>query len=291
MGATAQPRLGIVDAHHHLWTRARHQQPWIDPVTMAAIDADFEADDLAAAAGAVGVTRTVVVQTVASEAETRDLLTIAAGSELVTGVVGWVDLTAADVAARLERLCEATGGDRLVGIRHLVQDEPDPGFLDRADVRRGITAVGAAGLVFDLLVRDHQLPGAVRLARDLPDVRFVLDHLGKPALRRGELGEWMRDLGALARLPNTAAKLSGLVTEADWSTWTPASLRPVVRTALECFGPERLMFGSDWPVCLLATSYREWIATLSELLEECDAGAQAMIWHRTARRIYGLDDR
>ncbi|MDG4780152.1 amidohydrolase family protein [Micromonospora sp. WMMD961] len=288
-GGPGPRRAGIVDAHHHLWVRARHPQSWIDPVTMAAIDADFEPADLAPLARAAGVTATVVVQSIASEAETVDLLGIAAEDTLVRGVVGWVDLTAADVAARIDRLRAAPGGERLVGIRHLVQSETDPAYLDRPDVRRGIAAVGAAGLVFDLLVRQHQLPMATRLAHDLPEVSFVLDHLGKPALDRPEMTEWTRDLRALADAPNTTAKISGLVTEVDRPSWTPGDLRPAVEDALDAFGPGRLMYGSDWPVCLLASSYARWVEALAELLGDHDAADQAAVWGGTARRVYGLE--
>ncbi|MGN9908771.1 amidohydrolase family protein [Phytohabitans sp. LJ34] len=280
---------GLVDAHHHLWNRARHPQHWIDPYTMAAIDADFEPSDLAPLAAAAGVSQTVVVQSISSEAETVDLLSVAAGSDLIRGVVGWVDLTAADVADRIDRLRAGTGGDRLVGIRHLVQGEPDPAFLDRADIRRGIGAVGAAGLVFDLVIRQHQIPAAIRLAAALPHVRFVLDHLGKPAVAGGDMFEWARDMWTLARQPNVSAKLSGLATEAGWASWTPADLKPAVAHALDVFGPDRLMFGSDWPVCLLATTYQRWIDTLSELLVECDERQHDAIWRRTARRVYRLE--
>ncbi|MEW1587345.1 amidohydrolase family protein [Micromonospora vinacea] len=285
-GAPEPGHAGIVDAHHHLWVRARHPQPWIDPVTMAAIDADFEPADLAPPARAAGVTATVVVQSVASDSETVDLLGVAAEDTLVTGVVGWVDLTAADVADRLDRLRAARGGERLVGIRHLVQSETDPTYLDRADVRRGIAAVGAAGLVFDLLVRQHQLPMAARLTRDLPEVSFVLDHLAKPAIGSPEMAEWSRDLRSLAASPNTTAKLSGLVTEVPLPHWTPQDLRPAVEEALDTFGPDRLMFGSDWPVCLLASSYQRWVDTLAELLEGQDGAGS--VWGGTARRVYGL---
>ncbi|MEU1590892.1 amidohydrolase family protein [Micromonospora sp. NPDC005710] len=287
MTAAPEPgRTGIVDAHHHLWTRARHPQPWIDPVTMAAIDADFEPADLAPLARSAGVTATVVVQSIASETETVDLLGVAAEATVISGVVGWVDLTAEDVTERLDELQAARGGEHLVGIRHLVQSEPDPAYLDRPDVRRGIAAVGAAGLVFDLLVRQHQLPMAARLTRDLPEVSFVLDHLAKPAIGQPEMAEWSRDLRSLAASPNTTAKISGLVTEVPLAHWTPEDLRPAVEDALDVFGPDRLMFGSDWPVCLLASSYQRWVDTLAELLDGQD-GTES-VWGGTARRVYGL---
>ncbi|MEU4476357.1 amidohydrolase family protein [Micromonospora sp. NPDC023888] len=285
----AAPGQGIVDAHHHLWVRARHPQPWIDPHTMAAIDSDFTPLDLAPVARAAGVTQTVVVQSVAVRTETPELLGIAADDPLIAGVVGWVDLTADNVGDRLDRLRAARGGERLVGIRDLVQSEPDPAYLDRPDVRRGIAAVGAAGLAFDLLVRDHQLPAATRLVRDLPEMRFVLDHLGKPSLGHGGLGDWPRDLLALAAEPNTTAKLSGLVTEVDGPSWTTSDVRPAVEHALDAFGPDRLMFGSDWPVCLLASSYARWVEALTELLAPLGDDERAAIWRRTARRAYRLD--
>ncbi len=277
---------GTVDAHHHLWVRARHPQPWIDPATMAAIDADFTPDDLARVTRAAGVTETVLVQANSTEAETVDLLGVAADHPLVRGVVGWLDVTAVDVTDRLARLRTARGGHLLVGVRYSVQDEPDPAFFDRADVRRGITAVGAAGLAFDLLVRQHQLGAAGRLARDLPEVRFVLDHLGKPALGGTDLDDWARDLRALAAPANTTAKLSGLVTEVHRSPWTPRDLRPAVEHALDAFGPDRLMFGSDWPVCLLASTYDRWVDTLAELLDPLGDDERAAIWRHTARRVY-----
>jgi predicted TIM-barrel fold metal-dependent hydrolase len=280
---------GAVDAHHHLWVRSRFPQPWIDPATMGAIEADFEPADLEPVARAAGVVATVVVQSVGSVAETAHLLAVAAGSALVRAVVGWVDLTATDVAAQLRRLRDGTGGDRLVGIRHLVQSEDDPGYLDRADVRRGVAAVGDAGLVYDLLVRDHQLPAATRLVRDLPGTAFVLDHLGKPDLAGGRLTEWRRDLSDLAALPNVTAKVSGLVTEADWARWTPDDLRPAVDHALAVFGADRLMFGSDWPVVRLAASYDRWVEAADGLTGTLDARERASFWSGTARAVYGLD--
>ncbi|MEU7978802.1 amidohydrolase family protein [Micromonospora sp. NPDC049081] len=280
---------GTVDAHHHLWVRARHPQPWIDPATMAAIDADFTPADLARVTRPVGVTGTVLVQANSTEAETVDLLGVAADDPLIRGVVGWLDVTAPDVTERLGRLRAARGGHLLVGVRYSMQDEPDPAFLDRVDVRRGITAVGAAGLAFDLLVRQHQLGAAGRLARDLPEVRFVLDHLGKPALGGTALDGWARDLHALAGAANTTAKLSGLVTEVHRAPWTPQDLRPAVDHALDAFGPDRLMFGSDWPVCLLASSYPRWVDTLAKLLDPLGDEERAAIWRHTARRVYRLE--
>lgn len=283
-----------IDAHHHLWVRSRTPQDWIDPVTMAAIDADFTPDDLAAALAGQGVTGTVVVQSVQVEAETVDLLDLAARTPVVQGVVGWVDLTAADVADAVARLRPGPGGAHLVGVRSMVQAEHDPGYLDGADLRRGMRAVAGAGLALDLVTRHDQLPAVARLVRELPEVRFVLDHLGKPPLAGddpttgGDLAGWAAAIDAIAASPNVTAKLSGLVTEASWTGWSAEGLRPAVEHALAAFGPGRLMFGSDWPVSLLAARYDQWVDALTDLLAGLSPAEQDAIWQGTARRAYGL---
>jgi L-fuconolactonase len=292
----------VVDAHHHLWVRARTPQDWVDPTTMAAIDADFPVEDVPAAAH--GVVATVVVQTASRWDETADLLATAASpagrAARIAGVVGWADLCAPDLAARIDALRAGPGGDRLVGIRTMVQAETDPGYLDRPDVRAGIATIAAAGLPFDLVVRHDQLAACARLAAALPAARFVLDHLGKPPIAAASPGPgtsgdpaaldaWRRDLATLAARPNVVAKLSGLVTEARWDAWTPADLRPVADHALDVFGPDRLMFGSDWPVSLLATDYARWLAVARELLAPLPDADRAAVLAGTARRVYGLD--
>ncbi|MFC4630724.1 amidohydrolase family protein [Promicromonospora alba] len=283
-----------IDAHHHLWVRTRTPQPWIDPVTMRAIDADFTTDDLTAALAGQHVTGTVVVQSVPTEAETVDLLAVAEAAQVIRGVVGWVELADPGVAGALTRLRSGPGGRHLVGVRSMVQAEHDPGYLDRPDLRRGMRAVAEHGLTIDLVTRHEQLPGVGRLVRDLPEVSFVLDHLGKPPLADpgpadgGDLAGWADALSEIAAHPNVTAKLSGLVTEASWTDWSSQDLRPAVDRALDAFGPERLMFGSDWPVSLLATRYAEWVDTLTGLLAGLTSTEQAAVWHRTARRVYGL---
>ncbi|ACQ81614.1 amidohydrolase 2 [Beutenbergia cavernae DSM 12333] len=255
---------------------------------MAAIDADFGISDLAPLAAAEGVSRAVVVETVSSEAETLDLLALAATDRLIAGVVGWVDLAADDVAARLAAMRRSPGGEALVGVRHQVQGEDDPGFLDRPEVRRGVAAVADAGLAFDVVIRHEQLPQVVRLAREVPQVRLVLDHLGKPDLAGGDLAAWRRDLSALAEAPNVVAKVSGLVTEARWDGWSTADLRPAVVHALDTFGPGRLVFGSDWPVVNLAGGYARWVLAYDELTAELTEDERAAIDRATAERVYRL---
>lgn len=294
----------VVDAHHHLWVRSRTPQDWIDPVTMAAIDADFTPADLPAAAH--GVTATVVVQSASLWSESRELLAIAASdagrAARIAGVVAWADILDPGVSDHVAELRSGPGGGALVGIRTQVQAEADAAYLDRDDVRRGITAAcasaaaGPGGLVFDLVVRSDQLPACARLAAALPEVSFVLDHLGKPRLGAGaaagipaDLAAWQRGLFDLAARPNVTAKLSGLVTEARWDTWQPDDLRPAVDRALEAFGPDRLMFGSDWPVCLLASDYGRWMETLGDLLAGLSPHEAAAVWAGTARRVYDLE--
>ncbi|MDA0169771.1 amidohydrolase family protein [Solirubrobacter taibaiensis] len=271
-----------VDAHHHLWDLAVRDQPWIDGAALAPLRRSFRVDDLYAAAQ--GIDATVVVQTVTVPEETPDLLALAAEHELIAGVVGWVDLTAPDAAdalAGLER-------EWLVGIRHQVQGEPDPRWLCRDDVRAGLRAVADAGLVYDLLTLPPQLPAAIETVRALDDLVFVVDHLSKPPIASGELEPWATHMRRLAAHENVVCKLSGMVTEADWEAWTVDDLRPYADTVLEAFGPDRVMFGSDWPVCTLAASYQQVVAATEALVSPDE---REQIFGETARRTYTLTGR
>ncbi len=255
----------------------------------------FDMRDLAIAVGPTGVQRTVLVQVLPKTSETLDFLALAGAppdqqsgqQPEIAGVVGWVDLQAPDVGERIATLQQAPGGDRLVGIRHLVQDEADPDWLARADVLRGLRAVADAGLVYDLLVRPPQLAAAITAVRAVGEGRFVLDHLGKPAVRSGQITSWAADLTSLARAGQTAVKLSGLVTEADPGRPWEEQLKPYLATALAAFGPDRMMIGSDWPVCLLAASYTEVLDLAAKLTDGLDrrdqqavAGGTAASWYR-----------
>jgi L-fuconolactonase len=266
----------IVDAHQHFWDPATAEYPWMTGEA-AALRRRFGPDDLAPLLDEHGVVGTVLVQARASLDETYALLELAASTPFVLGVVGWVDLTRADVARVLSEL-----EGPLVGVRHQVHDEPDPRWLLRADVQRGVAAVGDAGLAYDLLVRTRELPAAAETARHHPDVRFVLDHVAKPPLRMGDLAEWAAGVAALAALPNVTCKLSGLFTEAD----PGAELRPTVERALGWFGGERCMFGSDWPVCTLATDYGATLELVRSVLSDRDRDA---VLSGTAIRVYGLE--
>ncbi|MEU6729948.1 amidohydrolase family protein [Nonomuraea wenchangensis] len=274
-----------IDAHHHVWDLSARPHDWLDPEPMAPVRRTFTLDDLAGPAAAAGVSRTVLVQVLADLDETREFLGLAAASELVAGVVGWVDLTAPDVAGTLAALPPG-----LVGVRHGVQSEPDPAWLNRPDVRRGLAAVEAAGLAYDLLTLPHQLPAAIDTVRALPGLTFVLDHLSKPPIASGELEPWRSRVRELAALPNVFCKLSGMVTEADWAAWRVGDLRPYAEVVLEAFGPERVMFGSDWPVCLLAAEYAQVTEAAEELCAGLTEGERAEVFAGTARRAYQLPE-
>lgn len=275
--------MRLVDAHHHLWDPARRTYDWLadlDPIRRPYTEADLRATTPADA--------TVLVQTIASVEETQEFLGIAASSPLVAGVVGWIDLTAPDVAEAIAALRAGPGGEHLVGIRHGAQDEPDPRWLLRPEVVRGITAVAAAGLTYDILVKPAQHEATVELADTVPGVRLVLDHAGKPAIADGGYEPWAAFLTALAARPNVFCKLSGLVTEADWTKWTVGDLEPYAAHVLEAFGPDRVMFGSDWPVCELAGTYDQ----VLEAARACTAGLstseQDEVFRGTATRAYPI---
>ena len=277
----------LIDAHHHFWDPDTADYPWLTD-ELAAIRRPFGPEDLAPSLTRTEVDGTVLVQTRHALDETRQFLETAAVTPFILGVVGWLDLI--DPAARdvIAALRAGPGGDRLVGIRHQAHDEADPDWLLRPDVERGIAAVGKAGLVYDLLVRTRELPAAIALARRLPNVRFVIDHLAKPPIAQGERQPWAGLMAEFGSLQNVSAKLSGLVTEADWTSWTTTEIQPYVDVALDVFGPARIMFGSDWPVCLLAAPYESVLAVARTLTGRLSPTERAAIFGVTAEEVYGL---
>lgn len=248
----------------------------------------FGPEDLRGHLRAAGLTGTVLVQTVSKLEETREFLLVATSTDYIRGVVGWVDLTSPRVGDDLDALRAGPGGERLVGIRHQAHDEPDPEWLCREDVRRGLEAVQARGLSFDLLVRARELPAATETAQTLPNLRFILDHIAKPRIAEGQDDLWFERMPELAALPNVSAKLSGMITEASWSSWTPADLQPFISSVVEWFSFDRLMFGSDWPVCLLAGSYESTISGLADALGPLSTAEEAHLYGETAKRVYNL---
>jgi len=273
----------VVDSHHHLWDPGRREYPWMGD-ELAAIRRRFDVSDLKPLLDANGIDRTVVVQTISSLEETREFLQAAAENEFIAGVVGWVDLTDRSVAKTIAGLKRSEGGSFLVGIRHQVHDEPDARWLLRDDVQRGVAAVGDSGLVYDVLVRTRELPAALETVKRHKDMRFVIDHAAKPRIAASKWDiAWEAGLAPMASLHNVACKVSGLFTEADWKSWTAEQLEPYVRRVVDWFGADRCMFGSDWPVSLLAATYAQVVTTTRELV-----GNDDQIMGGTAARVYGL---
>ena len=277
----------IIDAHHHFWDPATAEYPWMTD-EVAAIRRRFGPEDIAPLLTETGIERTILVQTRSSADETREFLSTAAANPFIAGVVGWVDLTSASIADDIAALREAPGGERLVGIRHQVHDEADASWLLRPAVQRGVAAVGRAGLVYDLLVRPRELPAALETVRAMPDVRFVIDHIAKPPIASGVLQPWATLIAPFGDLANVSCKVSGMVSEANWARWQPSDFDPFVRHAIEVFGPDRLMFGSDWPVCLLAASYRDVYTLATGLLSGLSTAERAAVLGETALSVYGL---
>jgi L-fuconolactonase len=280
--------MTAIDSHHHFWDPDQADYPWMTD-EVASIRRAYGPDDLRPLIARQGIERTILVQTRSSIEETEEFLATAAAEPFIGGVIGWLDLTGPAVADEIARLRAGPGGDRLVGIRHQVHDEPDPAWLNRTEVRRGLRAVSVAGLAYDLLVRARELPAALEVARALPALWFVVDHMAKPPIGTGEIEPWAGRLRSLAELPNVWCKVSGMVTEADWGSWTTADLRPYVNVVLEAFGPRRLLFGSDWPVCLLAASYDRVVEAARELLGDLSDDERARVFGGTAMEVYGLD--
>ena len=280
---------GIVDSHQHFWDLAAFDQPWLRRPGNEPLLRNFSEADLRPLADAAGVTASVVVQTVIEPGETPELLALASGSELVAGVVGWVDLQDGGVARTLAELQEGPHGEYLRGIRHPVLVESDPDWLRRPAVLRGLAAVGVAGLCYDLVLPAAVLPAAVDAVAACPDVTFVLDHLGNPELEGPPDQGWVTSVRALGRLGNTFCKLSGVLGEpAPGGRSGVGHLVPYYEVVLEAFGPERLMFGSDWPPCTVSSSYGAVVQAARELTAGLSPEERAAVLGGTARRAYRL---
>ena len=273
-----------VDAHQHFWFYSEEEYGWINEA-MAAIRRDFLPADLFPLLAQSGIDATVAVQARQSLAETEWLLNLAEEHDWIAGVVGWVPLTSARVEETLEALATRP---KLKGVRHVLQGEADE-FMRREDFHAGITLLRRYSLTYDVLVLERQLPAAIQLVDRHPQQPFVLDHLAKPLIAAQELEPWRRHIRELARRPHVDCKLSGLVTEADFRAWTIHDLRPYVETALEAFGPGRIMFGSDWPLCTVASNYSRWVDAVRDYVSELSADERESILGGNAARFYGLD--
>ena len=282
-------RLMLIDAHHHLWAPAQRAYPFMAAEPLAPIRRSYDLADLERVTRPLGVEATVLVQAVSTQEETNHLLAIADSSHgLVSGVVGWTDLTSPDVSSQLAAVRGGPGGARLVGVRHQAEDEPDPNWLVRPAVTAGVAAVGNAGLVYDLLVKAPQWAAALALVRRTPGTVFVLDHAGKPDIAGGAWAPWAQMISALSPEPNVHVKLSGLVNQARWSDWTTAELQPYAEHVLDSFGADRVMLGSDWPVSELAGDYARVMLSLRSLLDGLGNDERVQVLGRTAERTYGL---
>lgn len=276
----------VIDAHHHFWNYSPSEYGWIDE-SMAAIARDFGPADLAATAGEVGVEGVVSVQARQTLAETDWLLDLADRHDLILGVVGWAPLADDGIADILGGLASRP---KLKAVRHVVQDEPDPQFLAAPAFNHGVGLLAQHNLAYDLLVFERQLPQTIAFVDRHPNTRFVLDHIAKPRIKADELSPWRENLTQLAERPNVCCKLSGMVTEADHAAWTADGLRPYFDVVLEAFGPDRLMFGSDWPVCLLASGYARWFQTVESWASGLSDNERRGLFGGNAARAYQLSE-
>jgi L-fuconolactonase len=281
--------MAIIDAHHHFWdtTSDDFEYYWMTD-DLAAIRGRFGPAELRPLLAERDVEHTVLVQSLPSARETEGYLETAAATDFVAGVVGWVDLTDPGVPDTLARLRDRPDGRMLAGIRHMAQDEPDPDWLARPEVQRGVAAVGRAGLTYDVLVHPHQLPAALALVRGQPGCRFVIDHIAKPPIAKRGIEPWASRMQPFAELPNVWVKVSGMIEEADWHAWRPDDIRPYVDRVMDWFGPRRLLFGSNWPVCLVAGSYAQVHDTLSEVLGDISLTERDLIFGGNAIEAYAL---
>jgi L-fuconolactonase len=277
----------IVDAHHHLWDPGRRSYPFLSTPEHAPIRRRFGPAELASTVIPHGVVQTVAVQAAPDLAETEQLLDIAGAEPLIAGVVGWIDFAAPDSEGQLDRLLAHRHGRLLCGIRAMAQDQPDPGWLAGAAVKRAAAAIADRGLVCELLIRPPQAAAAQTLIDELPGVKFVVDHAAKPDIAAGELEPWGTAIRRLADSPHVSCKVSGLITEADWRAWSTAQIAPFVDVVAHAFGEERLLFGSDWPVCLLAGGYGEVLGVTRDTLGALDT---SKVFAANARRIYRLEE-
>lgn len=281
---SSSPATGLrLDAHQHFWRYGATQYPWIPPGSP--LQRDWLPADLAVLQAPLGLDGSIVVQARQSLAESNWLLGLADADPRIRGVVGWVDLRSPDVGRDLARLARHP---KFVGVRHVVQDEPEDDFILGTAFMEGIRRLRDFDLAYDILIFPGQLPATLRFVERFPDQPFVLDHIAKPHIKEGSLQPWADQIKALARFPNVVCKVSGMVTEADHAGWKPADFTPYLEVVMEAFGPGRLMFGSDWPVCRLAASYEAVEGLVRDHVRGWDAMDQAAFWGGTCSAFYGV---
>jgi L-fuconolactonase len=275
----------IIDSHQHFWHYNAERDGWITD-QMAILKRDFLPEELIKQMRANGIDRCITVQADQSEAETLFLLQLAEKHPEIAGVVGWINLAADNAPGRIEYFSQF---EKLFGLRHIIQAEPDDRFMLRQDFQSGIKALARHGLTYDILIYARHLPVAIEFVRRFPNQKVVLDHLAKPSIKSKEIEPWARNIRALAANPNVYCKLSGMVTEADWKHWSEEDLRPYLDVAFEAFGADRLMFGSDWPVCLLAASYGRVKEVVEDYTRSLSENEKEKIFGLNAMRFYGVN--
>lgn len=274
----------IIDSHHHFWKYDPIEYDWIDD-SMKVIRKDFLPENLKTTIQEAGVDGVISVQARQSVEETDWLIGMAHQNEFIKGVVGWLPLVQKDIEEYLEKYADEK---KLKGVRHVIQGEPDPEFMLRKDFNHGISLLKKYSLVYDILIVERQLPNTIRFVDQHPEQVFVLDHIAKPLIGRNELSPWKENIQELAKRENMNCKISGMVTEADYQKWTPSQLLPYIEVILEAFGPDRLLFGSDWPVCLVATTYTNWVNLVRKNVTPYTKTEQAKIMGENALRLYQL---
>ena len=275
--------MKITDSHQHFWEFSPDRDAWMTPGIMDKIRRDFQPDDLWPILQRNGIDATIAVQADQSERETEYLLSLANQYPWIAGVVGWLDLRAPDIHKKLTKYKDP----KLVGLRHILQAEPVE-FMADPDFIAGLDQLDKFGLTYDLLIYWHQLDAAIRLVSELPQLPIVLDHIAKPDIKDGRILKWAKDIQKLGALPNIYCKISGMVTEAHWLYWKPDDLTPYLDVVFEAFGPERCMFGSDWPVCTLAGTYQEWFEYMCMYLQQFDKEQQEAVFSGNCHRFYNL---
>lgn len=273
-----------IDAHQHFWQYNERDYGWMG-AGMESLKRDRLPADLAPLLKKAGIDATVAVQARQCVEETEFLLRLADENAFINGVVGWVDLCGPQLQMQLESLCYHP---KLRGVRHVVHDEPDDNFMLRDDFIHGIGRLRKYNLTYDLLLFAKHLPVACRLVAKFPEQTFILDHISKPLIKQGKIEPWAGDIRRLASFKNVSCKISGMVTEADWHHWKPQDFTPYMDTVLDAFGTDRLMVGSDWPVCTVAAEYQQVIAIAADYLAKLSPDEQSAIWAQNAKRIYGI---
>ena len=278
-----------IDSHHHIWDLSVRDQDWIVGESLAPIRRNFLISDYKETVKPFGIEKSVIVQTVTSYDETPELLAIAETDEMVAGIVGWLDMSADDAVLHLDHYQTLPGAHFLKGIRDIVQDHPDSNYLARPQVDKNVKELGKRGLAYDILTKTPELPGAIELVKNNSDVQFILDHISKPYISKREFEPWRSLITEIAKYENVVCKVSGIVTEADWKNWNIKDIKPYFDIILENFGANRLMYGSDWPVCTLAGSYSEVFNLAENLAQELSPTEKTSFWSGCANRAYRLN--